>query len=385
MVGPADLEGLVQEVTPLAVDLRRTLHQHPEPSHGERHTTDLIAAALGDNRIDFTLRTPETGLWADIGAEPKIGFRADLDALPIQEPESNAPKSRNPGWMHACGHDAHAAIAFGIATTLHRLELPFGVRVLFQPAEETIPSGAAALVAEGLVDGLKGLLAFHVDPTLEAGRIGVKTGPITGSADGFTVTLHGPGGHTARPDKTVDLVDAAARLVSGLPPMIRQSIDSRVPMAIVFGAIHGGDAGNVIPTEVQMRGTVRTLDMSTWDVLPSLLEQRIAGLVAATGADYTLEYQRGIPPVINDEAVLEAAKDSIATYTDPQSIVSTETSMGGEDFANYLTIVPGALLRLGSFSGGGDLHSASFKINESSIGFGIKAGVAALLGMAERL
>ena len=385
MVSPTHLEGLVEEVTPLAVELRRLLHQHPEPSHEERHTTDLIATALGDNRIDFTLRTPETGLWADIGAEPKIGFRADLDALPIDEPRSNVPRSRNDGWMHACGHDAHAAIAVGIAIALHRLEMPFGVRLLFQPAEETIPSGASAMVAEGLVDGLKGLLAFHVDPSLEAGKIGAKTGPITGSADGFTITVHGPGGHTARPDKTVDLVDAAARVVNGLPGMVRRSVDSRVPMAIVFGAIHGGDAGNVIPTDVQMRGTVRTLDMSTWEVLPSLLEHTVAGLVAVTGADYTLKYQRGIPPVINDEAVLEAARTSIATYTDPHTVVSTETSMGGEDFANYLNIVPGALLRLGSFSGGGDLHSASFRINEASIGFGIKAGLAALIGMAERL
>lgn len=385
MVSPTELEGLVEEVTPVAVELRRQLHQHPEPSHEERHTTELISTTLSDWRIDHTLRTPETGLWADLGSEPRIGFRADLDALPISEPEQNAPRSRNPGWMHACGHDAHAAIAVGIAMVLQRLEPAFGVRVLFQPAEETIPSGAASMVAEGLVDGLKGLLAFHVDPALEAGKIGAKTGAITGSADGFLIKIHGPGGHTARPDKTVDVVGAAARVISELPAVVRRSVDSRVPMAIVFGSVHGGDAGNVIPTEVTMRGTVRTLDMSTWDALPSLLEHSVSTLSAVSNADYTLEYQRGIPPVINDEAVCDAATSSIAALTGPNTVVNTETSMGGEDFANYLAIVPGALLRLGSFSGGGDLHSTSFRVNEASIGFGIRSGVAALLGMAERL
>lgn len=383
MPSPQELAGLVEEVTKVAVELRRTLHQHPEPSHEERETTSLIASALDEYHIDYTLRTPSTGLWVDVGGTPKVGFRADLDALPIEEPTENTPRSRNPGWMHACGHDAHAAIGVGIALVLSRLDLTNGVRILFQPAEESYPSGASALVADGLVDGLKALLAFHVDPGLEVGKLGLKTGAITGSADGFRITLHGPGGHTARPDKTIDLVDAAARVVSELPGMIRRSVDSRVPIAMVFGSIRGGDAGNVIPTEVVLKGTIRTLDMSTWDILPVRVESSLATLAAVGGADYTLEYQRGIPPVINDGAIIEATTTSIIEAMGPDSIVHTDTSMGGEDFANYLSIVPGALLRLGTFSGGGDLHSASFRINEASIGVGIKAGTAALLGLLE--
>lgn len=385
MLSPQDLAGLVDEVSKVAVELRRSLHQHPEPSHSEHETTSLISGVLADHRIDHSLRTPSPGLWVDLGLDPKVGFRADLDALPIDEPEDNAPRSRNPGWMHACGHDAHAAIAVGIALVLNKLNPSPGVRIIFQPAEESIPSGASELVAEGLVDELKGLLAFHVDPTLETGKVGAKVGAITGSADAFRITIHGPGGHTARPDKTVDIVDAAARVVRELPGVVRHAVDSRVPMAIVFGSIRGGDAANVIPTDVELRGTIRTLDQNTWEAMPVLIENALSHLVAVAGADYTLDYLRGIPPVINDEAVTESATGAMSTLCGDDVVVNTDTSMGGEDFANYLSIVPGALLRLGTFSGGEDLHSASFRVNEASIPFGISAGVAGVLGMLERL
>ena len=135
MPSPQELAGLVEEVSKVAVELRRTLHQHPEPSHQEHETTALISSALSDYRIDHSLRTPSPGLWLDIGGEPKVGFRADLDALPIHEPEDNAPRSRNEGYMHACGHDAHAAIAVGVAMVLHRLNPTDGVRIIFQPAD----------------------------------------------------------------------------------------------------------------------------------------------------------------------------------------------------------------------------------------------------------
>lgn len=137
--------GLAGEITPQAVELRRLLHRHPEGAHQEHETTALIAAALGEHGIGCHLREPRTGLWVDIGDRPSIGFRADLDALPIAEPEDNNPVSQNPGWMHACGHDAHAAIAFGIAAVFDRLELSSGVRILFQPAEESFPGVPSSL------------------------------------------------------------------------------------------------------------------------------------------------------------------------------------------------------------------------------------------------
>jgi amidohydrolase len=283
--------------------------------------------------------------------------------------------------MHACGHDAHAAIAAGIAVTLARLAPDAGVRVLFQPAEESFPGGATELVNEGLVDGLDGLLAFHVDPSLRVGRVGARVGPITAGADAVTIFLHGPGGHTSRPHRTVDLVSAAARVATELPVAIRNAIDARSPVVTAFGSIQGGDAANVIPTEVVLKGTVRTLDAELWDVLPSLVDKMLGSILALTGAGYTLDYQQGIAPVVNDATVVGRAVRAIDETIGQGTVVDTETSMGGEDFSNYLTVTPGALLRLGAASGGGDLHSASFRLNEDAIAVGIHAGTAALLGL----
>lgn len=382
MSGPDQLAGLVEEIAPQAIELRRLLHRHPEPSHQEFETTELIREFITRLGLVFSDRGEKTGGWVDIGANPKVGFRADIDGLPIREPSENSPRSENEGWMHACGHDAHAAIAAGVVAVLGQLDLEVGMRVLFQPAEESWPGGALDLVDEGLVDGLDSILAYHVDPTLPAGRIGSRAGPITAGADTINIVVHGPGGHTSRPHRTVDLISAATRVGLELPMAIRDSVDPRSPVVTAFGSIHGGDAANVIPTEVTLRGTVRTLDAELWDVLPSLVDKSLGSILALSGAGYTLDYQRGIAPVINDEKVIVDATTAIATTMGGDSVVPTETSMGGEDFSSYLTRVPGALLRLGSASGGGDLHSSSFSVNEDSIPFGIHAAVAALLGLS---
>ena len=385
MTDPERVAGLAGEITPLAVELRRQLHRNPEAAHEEHQTTALIAASLDEAGVGYQLRSPRTGLWVDVGERPSIGFRADLDALPITEPEDNDPVSQNPGWMHACGHDAHSAIAFGIASVLDRLDLTSGVRILFQPAEESFPGGAAELVEEGLVDGLKGLIAFHIDPTLPTGRIGSRPGPITASADKFTLVLGGPGGHTARPHRTVDLIADAARVVHELPGCVRRTIDARSPLTIAFGSIHGGEAGNVIPTRVEIEGTVRTLDGALWRLLPGLVDKALGSLLAVSDASYTLSYSQAIPPVVNDAGVVEVATSGITGMLGPDVVVPTEPSMGGEDFSNYLSRVPGALFRLGNGGSGGDLHSPSFQLDEAVIGFGIQAGVAALLSIQSRL
>jgi amidohydrolase len=381
MITPEALGGLVEGIIPKAVELRRLLHRHPEPSYKEYQTTALIAASLDENGLTYNDRKPKTGIWLDVGSEPAVAFRADLDALPILEPEDNAPRSQNPGWMHACGHDAHAAIAFGVAAALSRMELPRGVRILFQPAEEAYPGGALDMVSEGLVDGIKSILAFHVDPTLDTGRIGARVGPITASADKFTIVLEGPGGHTARPHKTVDLIADAARLVHELPGALRRTVDARSSLAMAFGSIHGGRAGNVIPTRVELRGTARTLDPDLWEAFPGLIDKAISGLMALSGAGYHLDYVQAIAPVVNHEEVVQVATTGISSVLGKDTVTSTEPSMGGEDFAHFLAEVPGALLRLGSGGQGRDLHSPGFVLDEASIGFGIKAGVAAILSM----
>jgi amidohydrolase len=382
------IASLAEGVVSKTVELRRLLHRHPEPAYEEHQTTALIAATLDENGVVYQERKPKTGLWFDIGGDARVAFRADLDALPITEPEDNVPRSQNPGWMHACGHDAHAAIAFGVALVLRQMELPVGVRFLFQPAEESFPGGAVEFVDDGLVNGLKGIMAFHVDPSLETGKVGARIGAVTASADKFTIDLTGPGGHTARPHQTVDLIADAARVVHELPAYLRRTIDARSPLTMVFGSIHGGSAGNVIPTRVKLRGTVRTLDRDLWEVLPGLVDKAIGTLLAMTGAEYDLDYQAAIPPVVNDETVIGAVTAGISEVLGEEAIVHTEPSMGGEDFANYLATVPGALVRLGTSSsstGNSDLHSPSFTLDEATIGIGIRSGVGAVLSMLDRL
>ena len=236
--------------------------------------------------------------------ERLVGFRADLDALPIQEPDGLDFHSQVPGVMHACGHDVHAAVAAGIAVAASRSELPGRIRFIFQPAEETFPGGAEDLVAEGMADGLEAIVAFHVDPTLEPGRIGFRSGPITASADRLLIKLEGPGGHTARPHRSVDLIYAVGRVITDLPALMDRTIDARLPAALVFGRVTSGSAFNVIPTSAELAGTFRTLDHGLWADAPVLIDRLLQEVVAPTGAKVFLDYQRGIPPVVNDEHVV---------------------------------------------------------------------------------
>lgn len=381
---PEEVGDLIERVLPDALELRRKLHENPEPSYHEYETTRIIKDALVGHGLTPVDRTPRTGLWVDSGKNPVCAFRADIDALPIDEPAGNIPESQNPGWMHACGHDAHSAIAFGLAVVFTQMENSPAVRFLFQPAEEGFPGGAVEMVADGLIDGLSSILAFHVDPALETGKFGIRAGPITASADRFTISLTGPGGHTARPHQTVDLMAAAARIVIDLPAVLRASVDARQALTLVFGSIHGGATENVIPTRVELKGTVRTLDRGLWDQLPGLMEKILSNLAGVTEAGYELTYQRAIPPVVNDARVIARVADGISSFYDDEAIVHTPTSMGGEDFANYLDVVPGALVRLGSARGHGDLHSSAFHLDEAAIGHGIRAGVAALLNLVAR-
>lgn len=373
------LAEVVEAIAPDVIELRRQLHRHPEPAHREHQTTELIAGFLDRAGLRFQQRLPRTGGWVDIGNDPVVGFRADIDALPIREPVEHEPRSQIDGWMHACGHDAHAAVAAGIAVALDRLSPQFGIRVLFQPGEESIPGGAIELVEEGLVDGLDSLLAFHVDPALAVGRIGARVGAITAGTDMVTIVVSGPGGHTSRPHRTVDVVGAAARVATELPAAIHGSVGAQSAVVTAFGSIHGGDAPNVIPTEVVLEGTVRTLDAALWDELPALVDKKVGAILALSGARHAVDYRRGIAPVVNDEETVARSTRAIRAALGDEAVTSTETSMGGEDFSNYLTVTRGALFRLGVSSGGGDLHSASFVLNEAAIPFGIHAGVSALL------
>ena len=382
----AAIRSLATDVAPSMVQLRREIHAHPELGHHEFETTRRVAQALAEAGVASRSRMTATGLIAEIGGEgPTVGFRADLDALPIDETTTLPFRSTVPGVMHACGHDAHTAIGVGIAAVLKQIELPGRIRFIFQPAEEIFPGGALDMVKEGAAENLTSILAFHVDPSIETGTVGLRPGAITGSSDGFSIELSGPGGHTARPHETVDLVLVAGKVITELITLLDRVIDARKPVAVVFGQVAGGHAANVIPNRVQLSGTARTLDREVWEMLPALLDRLTDQIVAPYGASAAVHYSRGIPPVINDAGVIEQLRTSMMEALGSGQVLSSYASLGGEDFSRYLETVPGALIRLGVGIDGRslDLHSASFDLDERAIEVGIVAGAHALIRQLE--
>ena len=383
----SDLARLTAEIAPRMVEVRRDLHRNPEVGWTEHRTTRKVAAQLKEWGIEAHIRAEGTGLVADVGTgEKAVGFRADLDALPIQEEANPSYSSVVPGVMHACGHDAHTAIGLGTAWVLNQLgALPGRARFIFQPAEETLPGGAQAMCDEGAHRGLSSIAAFHVDPSLEAGKIGIRTGGITGAGDRVDIRLSGPGGHTSRPHQTVNLLYVAARIITDLPQVIRHDIDPRETVLIVFGRVEGGSAANVIPTHVEMEGTIRLFDMDLWREMPKRIEALVAEMAGPLGAIVETEYHQGCPPVVNDAEIIAVAEGAAAAVLGGHKVEHTHQSLGAEDFAWFLEDVPGALIRLGAALPDRhvDLHSAMFDIDETAIETGILVASETLLRLLE--
>ena len=386
MVEVPPVPALAARLAPAMIELRRELHRHPEVGWEEVESTRRVAERLRGFGLDPVVRDAGTGLHVDVGpGQPIAGFRADLDALPIQE-EGDVPyASVVPGVMHGCGHDVHSAIATGIAGVLSQIDLPGAVRIIYQPAEERIPGGAATLVEEGVHRGLQSILAYHVDPALEPGKIGVRAGGITSASDRFSVRLSGPGGHTSRPHTTVDLVWVAGKVITELPYLIRMRVDPREPLAVVFGSVTTGSVANVIPTSAELHGTVRLFDMDLWYEMPKLLERVIGDIVTPLEAGFEVGYYRGSPPVINDARVTATVRDAAVAVLGDGSVVHTHQSMGSEDFAWFLEDVPGSLVRLGAAPADRkvDLHSATFDVDEACIETGITVGAESLLRLLD--
>ena len=358
--------------------LRRRIHRRPELGNKEFETTAAVSEALTLHGVPHEVRSEGTGIIAEFGAEtgPVVGYRADLDALPITETLGIPFASEVPGVMHACGHDAHTAIAVGVAATLASETLPGRVRVIFQPAEEVFPGGAEALIDEGRADGLAAIVAMHADPGLAAGQVGIKAGPITSSSDRFTVIITGPGGHTARPHETPDTLLAAGKLLSELEALFSRRVDARIPRAVVFGSVHGGEASNVIPASVRLSGTVRIADRAAWRTMGATFTELVHQIVAPLGVGVSVEYEPGIAPVVNHEGVVQKVEDAARAVVGDEHVHSTYTSMGAEDFSHFTQAVPGALIRLGCADGGPftPLHSASFRFDEAALGPGVDIG-----------
>ncbi|MFC0446681.1 M20 family metallopeptidase [Rhodococcus jostii] len=364
---------------------RRHIHANPELARHEYATTEFVATRLAAAGLSPELLPGGTGLTCDLGPSegPRIALRADMDALPLQELTGATYSSTVPGVSHACGHDAHTTILLGTGLALSEIpDLPVGVRLIFQPAEEVMPGGALEVVAAGRLAGVSRIFALHCDPRLAAGRVGVRLGAITSAADTIEVVLDSPGGHTSRPHLTTDLVFALGTVVTGLPGMLSRRIDPRTGTVMVWGAVSAGRAPNAIPQTGMMTGTVRTGDHETWEMLEPLVREIVHGLLAPTGVRYQLNYRRGVPPVVNDEVSTRMFEDAIRTVG-PDALADTPQSGGGEDFSWYLEEVPGAMARLGVWSGVGeqlDIHQPTFDLDERALGVGVRVLSSLVLG-----
>jgi amidohydrolase len=368
------------------VSWRRRIHSHPELARQEFATTEFVFATLAAAGLS-PRRLPGTGVICDIGpAGPRIGLRADMDALPLDEFTGASYASTVPGVSHACGHDAHTTILLATGLALASLpELPMGVRLLFQPAEEVMPGGAIDLVAAGALDGVSQIFALHCDPRLEVGKVGIRVGAITSAADTVELRLDSAGGHTSRPHLTSDLVYALGTVITGLPGLLSRRVDPRTSTVMVWGAVVAGQAPNAIPQKGMLTGTVRTGDHETWALLEPLVHEIVAGVLAPTGVKFEVNYRRGVPPVVNDEAATRRFENAIRA-SGPDALADTAQSGGGEDFSWYLEHVPGAMARLGVWSGVGpqlDIHQPTFDLDERALAVGVRVMTNLALGISD--
>ncbi|MFF1908383.1 amidohydrolase [Kitasatospora sp. NPDC058218] len=386
----AGLRDRVAALEPELIAFRRDLHRHPELGRQEFRTTGLLRDRLTAAGLAPRVLPGGTGMIVDIvpDAAPRgaefLAFRADIDALPIDDAKTDVPyRSTVPGRAHACGHDVHTSVVLGTALVLAEAaaagELRRPVRLVFQPAEEVMPGGALDVIKAGGMDGVGRIFAVHCDPKVEAGRIALRTGAITSACDRLVLHLDGPGGHTARPHLTTDLVTAIARMAADLPAALSRRMDPRWGVSLVWGRIASGSAPNVIPQHAELEGTVRCLEPAGWREAPDLLHELIAKLAETYRAKWTLDYHRGVPPVVNEAvsvSLLEAAMTARFGQDGRQVVEDTEQSLGGEDFSWYLEHAPGALARLGVRTPGDttvrDLHQGRFDVDERAIGIGVE-------------
>lgn len=375
----------IEALVPALTQTRRMLHADPEPSGNEARIAAFVADSL--RRLGLPVRTGVGGHGVvadlDTGRPGRtLALRADMDALPITEANRLPYVSRNPGLMHACGHDGHTTILLGAAQALaaRRSELAGRVRFLFQPAEETV-EGARALCAEGAMDGVDAIVGLHGWPgALEVGQIAVWPGPVLASADTFEITVRGSGAHAAMPNLGVDPIVTGAQIVLALQTIVSREVDPIEPAVVTVGIFQAGAADNVIPPTARIAGTVRTLTPELRDAMPEAIRRIVHGVCAASRATADVKYRLGTPPTVNDPAMAELVAEAAAGALGPEQVVRAgRPRMGAEDFAVYLERAPGAFFMLG-LGGVSPIHTPTFDFDDRAL----PIGVAVLVAVAER-
>ena len=373
------------------IALRRKLHEHPELAFEEHETAKAVSGFLSKLGIKFRAGVGKTGVVAVIdGAKPgkTVGIRADMDALPILEQTGLPFASKVPGKMHACGHDVHTVIALGVAAALAELrgELAGRVKLIFQPAEETL-SGAQAMIADGVLDDPKMdvVLGYHNWPAVEAGKVGYNAEVVMASADAFDITLKGREGHGAHPHMGIDALAAAAHLVSQLQTIISREVKPISPAVLTVGELHAGTARNIIAGTAVLKGIVRTMEAGLSEKIEQAMRRMLEGIKTGMRVDYTLDWKRVAPALRNHKPTLERLLKSAREMLGNENVYELpEPSMGSEDFAWFAERVPAAHLRIGSKIDGLDtaIHRANYDCNDLAIPIGVRVVTRAALDLA---
>lgn len=366
------------------VGLRRELHHFPEPSYHEEQTAGLVAGELRRSGLEVREGIGGFGVLGRLAGSrpgPWIALRADMDALPIQELSTHPWRSARDGFMHACGHDAHMAILLGVARVLSqaRSEMAGGILFLFQPAEEMLPGGAAAMLQAGVFEPPPAFVfGLHNSPDLPTGLIGYREGVLMAATNEFTLEILGEGNHASTPHRGVDSILVAAEVVLALQALVSRETDPLEPAVLSFGQIRGGEAFNVIPGRVEMKGTLRSLETTGLERLCASMERMVSGIAQANRADYRLNFTPGYPALVNDPGATELAWRAAAEILGPERVRAIpKPFLGGEDFARFLELVPGSylILGVGNPDVGADRpwHHAEFQIDEGALAPGVAA------------
>ncbi len=379
----ARLDALVDEVQTRMQQVREHLHRHPELSGDEYETTRYLRSLLDETRFNIRTGPDGRGLMVDTStasADPIIALRADLDALPIQDAKAVPYKSTKPGVMHACGHDGHAASLLGAVWALEAARdagvfgFPFAYRAIFQPAEES-NKGALEMCAAGALNGVGAIIGAHMDPSRAPGTVGVRDGVFTADCVELGIRIVGRGGHAARPHESLDPVAVAAQLITSLYLFVPRGADSHDPVVLSFGAIRGGDAPNSIPDEVVLRGTLRTMSPASRKKAIDHIKRLSEGLANASTTQIEITTIEGPPALTNDTYLSSLIAHEARQLLGEERVQQIEKpSMGGEDFANYLTHIPGAMFRVGCRGGEAPppLHSPRFDIDPLALSVSAK-------------
>lgn len=385
----------IEKINDRVIEIRHDLHAHPELSGHEEHTKYLVKGIL--EASGYTVRESEKhfGLIADLRVDDNartVAIRADMDALPIEEQTGKPYSSREKGIMHACGHDSHTAIALGTAIAMaeHKEALPGNVRFIFQPSEESKEGGSVEMIADGALEGVDGIFGLHAYPYLKTGQIGYKYGVMMASADIFSIEVFGKSAHGARPHEGVDAILVTAMIVNSLNHIVSRMIDPLHPAVISLGTIEGGRASNIICDHVLLKGTVRTINEEVRSNIPKMMEASIKGISESMGATYNFDYEFGQPELINyDKMVDIIVGEAKGVIGEENCIDLVDPVMGGEDFSEYLKIVPGAFFRLGTCNEEKETcvsqHNSRFDVDDDALQVGMKImGASALAFLGQK-